>query len=442
MTRTITILTLLACCIPAAAELSKPDAKQPDPIRMSKPLELSHAGLQIAIPLGFTRNGLFDASTILSATRIESGKANQSISVLCYPVPATTTAEILATGILTDTQENLAIRHLKIIKKTPMRVAGLDGVAHSLSYSQGGLETVSINLCVIRKVTPPKWTNPGIKPLKEFHLAYIISLEVAKTHAKLLHRTFDELAKTVVMTDFRKPIDRTWTFRGGYLKNPTTGVGIRQPSGWTASLTDFGVSLWVSDFRLKAVPSPNVEIVSVKTAKGPDAKQCLHRGIVEQRKKGFVIDILREGAITLAGKPGYQISLRKRYFYTPEAVKETDKPKPKPVLVAEVFEVLRAVNLPVETEILTEDAAGKITRETLLDPSAQRHVMFALTLLDASEAQTLKLADSLCKSMLIFKPRIQKDRDPTKPKVPKVPPAPVGPKPKAPLEDPFKGIEG
>ena len=58
MTRTIVILTLLACCMPIRAELSKPEDKPAEEIRMSKPLDLSHAGLQIAIPLGFIRNEL------------------------------------------------------------------------------------------------------------------------------------------------------------------------------------------------------------------------------------------------------------------------------------------------------------------------------------------------------------------------------------------------
>ncbi len=437
MTRTIVILTLLACCMPIRAELSKPEDKPAEEIRMSKPLDLSHAGLQIAIPLGFIRNELFSESMVLSTTRIDSGKANQSISVSCYPVAADVTAETLAQGILEDTKGNLTIRHLKIIKKTPIRVAGLNAIAHSLSYSQGGLETVSINLCVIRKVTPPKWTNPLIKPLTEFHLAYVVTLEVAKTHAKLLHRTFDKVAKTIVMTDFRKPIDRSWVFHGAYLKNTDTGVGMRHPSGWTVAMTPLGLSMWVTDYRLKAVPSPNVEIVSVKTAKGPDAKLCIHRGIETQRKKGFVIDILREGAITLAGKPGYQVSLRKRYLYTPEPAKEGDKPAP--ILVAEVFEVLRAVNLPVETELLITTPAGKVLRETVLDPTSQRHVLFVLTMLDATEAQVLKLADSLTKSMLIFTPRVQQKAEPKTTDTPK---PPVKPDPKAPIEDSFKGLEG
>ena len=82
----------------------------------------------------------------------------------------------------------------------------------------------------------------------------------------------------------------------------------------------------------------------------------------------------------------------------------------------------------------------------ILDPTVQRHVLFVLTVLDSNEAQAIKLADSLSKSVLIFTPRVQTKAaaptTPTTPTTPTAPKPPVKPNPKAPLDDPFKGIEG
>ncbi|MBT3278908.1 MAG: hypothetical protein HN370_05985 [Phycisphaerales bacterium] len=480
MARTTFLFALLLCGQPLWGELIKAP-KKIDTVQMSPKFDIAHAGLRMAIPQGFSRSTLLSNGMVMLATRAETIKATQSLSVMCYTLGEAFTPESLAKSLMDDLTDNLSIRRLKVLKKTPIRVAGTDGIAHHLSYTQAGIKTVSITLCLIRKVTPPKWSNPSIQPLKPFQLAYIFSLEIAESHAESLHRTFDNLVKTIEMTDFRRPVEVPWTFRGAYLKNITNGVGIRKPNGWSGSPSPLGVTLWVPDYRLKSVPSPNVEIASVLTEPGIDAKTCLLRGIESQRKQGLVIDVLKQGAITLAKKPGYEFIVRKRLFHTPEAIAPTDTPKA--ILIAEVIEVLRGVNLPAEKDLLIKTVDGALKRKTVVDPKQQRHVLVSITLLDSTQAQATTLADSLCTSVLIFRPRVMgapeiapesvprvdgdKIADPDKPtpsliprvsdikpSAPSAPTAPfdpltiprVGsPKPKEstkPLGDPTKGIDG
>ncbi|MCD4823943.1 MAG: hypothetical protein K8S55_05005 [Phycisphaerae bacterium] len=431
------VYTLCAVGVLLAGSLAMADQEKVAPIKMNKPVDFPHAGIRLAMPTGFDRQPLGEEFAVMVAKRIEGMRATQSISLMAFPVSSDQTAEAFSQSLLSNLKGDLAVRHLKVLNKTKMRIAGLDGLAQSIAYTHRGIETVAVGVCFIRQVkkTPVAGESADAKKADSFAIAYLLSMEVAATHKNILFRTFDEIVKTIALTDFRKPIDVIKQFKGPFLKDHRSGCGVRVPPGWVGVVGKTGLSVFQADYLAGGVPSPIIQVVSLEVPNTAAPEACGKKAIEFERKQGFTIDILSQGPVTVGKNSFYQFVLRKSVYREAESpaatpatpgqkppgktapatapTKETKpaattappaettpkakqpaaaQPVKKKELVASVIEVRRLLNLPSEN-------VGK-----------SWHYAIIMTCQDCDEKQAVAFMDKFTKGFITFKPAEPKEK--------------------------------
>ena len=291
-------LAVLAALAVSAAALGATRAEIP----MSEPIEFPHAGIVLSVPAGFEFRQPAEQTDVMRAVATKAKQPAQAISLSAFAVGEEVTTKSFAASMLENLRNNLVIRHLKVLKETPMPVAKLEGLARSLSYTFRGEKTLSAGVCFIRELTS-----------KSARICYLLRVEAREKHGDKLLPFFGQMVKSVRLTPVRRPIDVVISALGPSIKDFTRGYSLRPPDRWFARLTDGGVIAGQSDYLRGGLAMPQLQVavqdVGLETNSKDCAKRWLNRGTLSARKSGLATEVLSEGQAELAGLEAYQFLL-------------------------------------------------------------------------------------------------------------------------------------
>jgi hypothetical protein len=109
------------------------------------------------------------------------------------------------------------------------------------------------------------------------------------------------------------------------MKNFDRGIAIRLPESWWCENVDEGIKMGRFDYLCND-NSPMLEIISVLVPDSLTAQACGQAAIDFDKKHGLAFDILLQGPVKIAGKPGYRFVLRQSKAQTPESKPAASQP--------------------------------------------------------------------------------------------------------------------
>ena len=302
----------------------------------AKRVEFPHAGVVLSVPGGFKLQSPAGAFDVMQAVRKQGGRAVQGVTLSAFPVAAGVTAEKFADGVLKDLQGNIAFRRVKLLKKTPMTVAGIPGAGRKIRYSLRGQETVAARAYFIRELAASRvW------------ICYVLTVEaVAGKDADLL-QVLGETIKTVALISLRHPAAMPVERLGRAVKDYRRGYSVRPPLGWYSAVTLVGVEMGRIDYLLGGMLMPAAQMVVAKVPPALTAEACakdaLQLAVEAATENGMVPTVISQGPAKLGLTDGYQFVLRQAARAAP-ATAPADKPAaPEAPLAPPVLIVQRTI---------------------------------------------------------------------------------------------------
>ncbi|HUT01531.1 MAG TPA: DcrB-related protein [Phycisphaerae bacterium] len=284
----------------------------PPPVVLGTPTEYSHAGVSLAWPKGFQDRPLSSLYDIVNAVVLEKDRPVQAVTLSAFPVASETTAEAYADTKMAELKKNLAIRHLKLLKKTPMPVAGLNGSARLMSYTFRGDKTLAAQVYFIRVVKS-----------SEIRICYLLTVVCSADKQPRLLPMLGAVIRSVRLTAVRHPDLTVPAGLGEAIRDFKLGYSLRQPRQWYGVQSGVGVEMGQVDHLLGGVSMPSaVLLVHGVSGKATTSEACakesldLARTLAAKRKE--TCKVLFQGLMKLGGRPAYQFAL----------VQSSEKPPP------------------------------------------------------------------------------------------------------------------
>ncbi len=215
-------------------------------------LEYSNAGIAIAVPQAFEYKVILAPFDVMSAGIEEGGRPSQAVTLSAFPIADRGTAEEFAEAKMAELGRNLAIRHLKTHKKTPMPVAGARGAARLVSYSFRGTQSVAAQVYFLRDV---KGSSTRI--------CYLLTVVTAAQKQSKLLPLLGAVIKSIRLLPVEAPEIPAEIELEEPIRDNELGFSIRSPKGWYVDHSGAGVETGLIDYRQGGIPMPSVKIVAV-----------------------------------------------------------------------------------------------------------------------------------------------------------------------------------
>jgi len=273
------------------------------PVVLDKAIDYPHAGISLASPKGFELRPLEDPYDVVNTVVLEKNRPVQAVTLSAFPVASSVTSEAFADSKMAELRKNLAIRHLKLLKKTPMPVAGLKGSARLMSYTFRGVKTLAAQVYVIREG----------KELK-IRICYLLTVVCSADKQPRLLPTLGAVVRSAQLTAVRHPDLAAAGALGKAVQDAKLGYALRRPARWYAVKSPVGAEMGQVDYLLAGASMPSVHLLTQPI--GSDeadskafAKKSLGiaRSVAVKRKQ--TCEVLAEGPAKMAGLDAYQFAV-------------------------------------------------------------------------------------------------------------------------------------
>jgi len=298
---TFRLVTLLGLVLSSAAGAA---------VEMAAPVEYPHAGLTLAVPEGFEFLQPLEPADIVRAVAMENKVPVQSVHLLALPVAEDVTAETFARGRMAQLRQDLAVRHLEVLKETTMPVAGIAGRAQRLKYTYRGQPTEAASVCFVREVSYPA-----------VRICYLLTVECVAERAETLLPILGEVVKSIKLTVQRRTEELPAGQFGPPVRDLARGYSIRPPLRWFLVRTANGLAAAQADLsgsgpEVGGLPLPQMRVITQQVAADATGESCaqdyVKRAIVAASapEGDLRAELLRHGPTTLAGRKGWQFLVR------------------------------------------------------------------------------------------------------------------------------------
>ncbi|MGB2820681.1 MAG: hypothetical protein WBF17_06840 [Phycisphaerae bacterium] len=322
------------------------------PVVLNKPTEYPHAGVSLASPKGFKPRSLSDPYDVMNAVVLEGDRPVQSVKLSAFPVGEGVTAEQFAAARMAELKKNLAIRQLKPIKTVPISVAGIKGIAGTMTYTFRGMNSIAAQVHFIRDVKSAK-----------IRICYLLTVECLLERQAQLLPTLGAVIKSVELTSVRHPDVSAPLEPGEPVQDFELGYSIRQPRRWYAVKSAIGTEMGQVDYLLGGEPMPSARLL-VRPVSGEGttseavAKQCLNVARTVAVKRKQTCDVTSEGPASLAGLPAWQFVLLHSSKKQPALPGGTNSPESVAIVQRTVC-VAAGEGKPSKAYMLTLTARGE-----------------------------------------------------------------------------------
>jgi hypothetical protein len=287
----------------ATAMATPVTAQTPASAPSPTPVVLPHAGISLALPAGFEQAVSGDPMDVVRAVQSSGGQVLSAISITTVIVSDRDTAESVADQKVNELSRRLAIRHLQILSKVEMPVAGQKGATRLLSYTFRGQKTFAAQVFFLRQPSEPK-----------VHLCYVLTVECTPAKQKMLLGLLGDLVKSIKLIPLQRPCDMPVTELGDPLKDPKRGYTIRPPAHWPAEMSSTGFRTGLPDFTLDGRLLPTVRLaiseVPENTSAQTFAEKMLDVAQKSSEERNIRFDVISKGAAKMADKDAWQFVVR------------------------------------------------------------------------------------------------------------------------------------
>ncbi len=313
---------MLGACVSAGLAVAQ-EADGP------RQMEFPHVGLALSLPKDFQLMVLGEPYSVMNAVIVKNEKPVQAITLTAYPVSEKSTVEMIEKALMEQMSKNLAIRHLKVLKETPMSVAGLGGKAVLANYTFRGNETTAARVYFIRQ-----GENPA------FRVCYVLTVECPVENKSALLPALDKVIKSLLLTDIKHPSSfKIRQFAPIMFPHYKHGFAIGVPYGWFCTLSASGASLGQNDYLVGGIAIPSVNVIvqpTIREATSEDyALQCLERAIKNSADDKIQSEVLAQGPTVLSGVEAYQFVIRKTAVPTTQPSSEDSETNDPPVIMVQ-----------------------------------------------------------------------------------------------------------
>ena len=267
-------------------------------LAMGKSVDYSHAGIALAVPGNFKHQDLSEPYDVMRAVLAQDDKFLQAVTVSAFPIAEKVTAESFADAMTEELKKNLTIRHLKVVKKVAIPIAGRTGSAYRMTYTYRGIRTSAARVYFVRELSPPN-----------LRVCYVLTVESDESRKASLLRVLGAVMKTLKLTAIRHPSEiKVDVLRKPY-KDHKLGFAIAPPKGWYVRPLDDGVVLAQTDYLAGGIPMPTVRVIVAPAPAGATSTAQADKCLVMAKKAFPGSKVVRKADIVLAGLKGRQFVL-------------------------------------------------------------------------------------------------------------------------------------
>ena len=293
---TVSVVAALAGLAQAAAGAAKP-------VVLDKAQEYPHVGLGLAVPVGYVAQPLVSPYDVMKAVVAENYRPVEGVTLSAFPAMAKVTADEFAEAKMNELKKNLAIQQLKLLKKTAMPVAGVNGSARLMSYTFRGLKTLAAQVYFLRDVKDA-----------DVRICYLLTVVCSVERQPRLLPTLGAVVRSVRTTSVRHPELRPELKLGEPIEDYDLGYFLRRPAGWYAAKIAAGAELGQVDYLLGGVSMPSAQLLVTRVSgEAATSEGCgkMYLGMAKaaalQRKQAC--QVVSEGPAKLGMLPAYQFVL-------------------------------------------------------------------------------------------------------------------------------------
>ena len=288
----------------ALAVLAIPAGGAAAPKALREPVEYPHAGIIVATPVEFEPQALAAPFDVVRAVVMEGNRAVRAVTLSAFPVAPKVKADDFADAKVLELKKNLAIRNLKLLKKTPIPVAGVSGTARMMSYTFRGAKTVAAQVFFMRNAKSAK-----------VRICYLLTVVTSEDRQAKLLPVLGAVIKSVKLTTVRHPAIAPGAKLGDPIVAYKLGFAIRRPRGWYGTKSMTGAEMGQVDYLLGGIPMPMAQLwVMRPSAEATTSAACAkkHLGMAQalaaDRKQ--TCEVVSEGPVKLGSVGAYQFVLK------------------------------------------------------------------------------------------------------------------------------------
>ncbi len=325
------------------------------PLREGQARSYPAAGLELALPLGFTPQPLDDPYKVLQVSRSQGLRDAASVVVSAYPVQPGTKPTSIIENFTAELANDIAIRRLEVDPVSTLQIANQPAAGCRLSYKLRRVRTVAWVGCFVRTFDADQSDVPPGP------VAYLVNVEVLDNYAESLDELREKVLATLKLTDFCSPASLDIELSRMYRRDYEGGFAMRQPVGWAAQFNEAGLAMGRVNYLLGDVISPSVQVLGTEIPATETGRSCGEQAIELERKQGWDIEVISAGPSELLDREAWQIVLRKQLAddalptEEPQPGEDTDTPAPDlpasdATRQARSIEVRRLICMPIEGE--------------------------------------------------------------------------------------------
>ena len=292
-------LGLVMATVLLLAGLAGAQATPSTGVGMAQRLNYPHAGVSLAMPAGFELQASVQPTDVVVAVMQGQGEPLMAatLTVLPVPDPQINLGDMVA-QVLKQQSASLAVRQLKVLKETPMPVAGLKGEARLLSYTFRGAQRFSARVFFVRDLA----TAPQ-------RLCYILTVEAAAHVRQQLLPMLGEIIKGLELTPLappgQAPVEGPFT----RIADGSNLLAVGVPRGWFVQASGGGLSLGQVNYLAGGEMGRQVMVMLRPGREGSGPQQAVERdlqsaqNVATQRK--FQTRVVSDGPASFAGRSGW-----------------------------------------------------------------------------------------------------------------------------------------
>jgi len=269
-------------------------------ISMGEAVAFPHAGIALAWPERFVFRAAHEPYDVARAVLLEGGQPVLAVTVSAFPLAGRkVAADEFAEQMTAEMDANLAVRHLEVLKKTPMRVAGLEAAARLLSYTFRGEEVFAARVYWIRPLTDP-----------EVELSYAVTVEATAKRRSELLPVLGEVIKTVRLFPLSHPSPEGIETFTEPVVDRLAGYSIRPPLGWYVQQGPGETAIGQMDYLRGGLLAVSAQVLVREHPQPITAtehiEQCIEVAAETAAKVGLDGHLVSKGPAKLAGRAGRQ----------------------------------------------------------------------------------------------------------------------------------------
>jgi hypothetical protein len=346
--------------------------------KMGEAINFPHAGVKLALPVGFKLQQLAHINKVFVAAQNAGGaKKPRSIAMSVYPLEGNVTKREFMNQMINRAKQDPSIKDVKVVEERTIPFLKTTALARLVTCRYHGSPVAVVRMCFSRSIKQPGWSK-DTPPTK---FMYQLGVGVLIEDTDSLLPAFAAVVDSISLTKLKSPVDLLKDAAGSEIADTQLGFAITLPSGWAGRKTPTGFEMGQMDIAGGGIVTPGVKVLLAIVPESFTPQSLAKNAFKLRMQEGYKITVLSDKPAKLGQKEGRQFVIRKT------APKDEPKTPTDGVVVKPRGSYIEAGRL-----ILTPDKKGK-----------KRMFALVVTCHKSSEAQAQALLETFAKRFRLLK---------------------------------------